>query len=45
MWTITCFNGTVFCIHTTQNVIDAINLFKRHTGLHEMDIKSIINNH
>jgi hypothetical protein len=46
MWKITCYNGTVWSSKGHAcNISDVINEFKAQTGLHEMDIKKIENEH
>ena len=45
IWKITCYNGTVWKCNTTVTLTECLVLFKRETGLSELDIKIVNNLH
>lgn len=44
MFTVTAFNGTTEIIKFASNVVEAATAFCEKTGLHLLDIKSIVSN-
>lgn len=45
IWQFTCYNGTVWDCPSQVNLDEALRLFKKETGLVDMDIKKIENLH
>ena len=45
LWEITAYNHTVWTAKTQCSLWEAVEQFKKETGLHEMDIKRIENLH
>ncbi|MFW6310844.1 MAG: hypothetical protein ACOC1K_01265 [Nanoarchaeota archaeon] len=42
-WKIICYNGEIWEAKITMLLSEALTVFKRETGLTELDIKQVIN--